>query len=200
MRKRSLTCAGVVLVIAACSSANGPSGDPDDPGGLPSGDWECAANDGVTQCERAGTADRRNYTCSSGDADCPPTGAAEGDDWACIAEETETHCREVVADETMASLMPTDCAIPSWKTHFCQLVDAELTSRGIDYSVRCDLLADQLQLSPLRSDACTELVDQLELESWTEAAYAGCTAPLSQVITAWCYNTNLQLSEAAVCD
>ena len=63
-----------------------------------------------------------------------------------------------------------------------------------------DALADQLQLEPLSSTACNELVDQIELESWTDAAYTGCADALSSEITAWCYNTNLQLSSAGVCD
>jgi len=193
---------GPFLALVACSTAIGPGGDPNDPPGDPSpegGDWECATADEITQCERAGTGERQSYTCTAGEAGCPPSGSADGEDWACIAEETETKCREVAAETVTASMRPTDCDVPAWKTFFCQLADAQLAAHGIDYTMPCDALADQLQLEPLSSGACNELVDQLELESWTEAAYAGCTGALSQAITAWCYNTNLMLSGAAVC-
>ena len=204
MTSTRLACAKVLWVaLAACSSTDGGGGDPDDPGGSSSttvDDWECVASDDVTQCERAGGGVRQNYTCSSGEPDCPPSGAADGEDWACIVEETETLCREVVPNPTTAAERPADCDVPAWKAYFCKLGDEQLTERGSSYRIDCDLLADQLTLEPLPSGACNELVDQLELESWTEAAYAGCTAQLSDEITAWCYNTNLQLSQASACE
>ena len=190
-----------LLILVGCASGTGhdehqPSPSPTP---TPSPDeqaWDCEIDDGATQCTAlTGEESHESYTCSAGDDRCPPT----GDAWACIAEHETVTCREVVPDESMAAMRPADCAIADWKVFFCQIAQLEIDDAGFDHTFDCGLLQDQLQLQPLPSPNCDEVVNPLELKSWTEAAYAGCSGALSEEITAWCYNTNLMLSQAGVC-
>jgi hypothetical protein len=155
------------------------------------------------ECNRPTDPDMNySYTCSSaaeeGDI-CPPPGSAPTDEWACIAGHGTLSCRQVVENQTLPAMRPTDCSVPDWKVYFCQLAEVKLAAYGYDTPLDCAALEDTLTLVPLPSSDCMDLVHELELESWTEAAYANCAGALSQEITAWCYNTNLQLSQAGAC-
>jgi hypothetical protein len=190
----------MLIWVSACAGGVDHDGHEPGPTPAPSGDeagWECAMENGAMQC--TSTVDdtaHDAYTCSAGEEGCPPGGA----DWACIAGHGVVSCRDVVSTETMTAMRPTDCNVADWKAFFCQIAQLKIEEHGFEYTLDCNDLQDQLQLQPLPSPNCDEVVNPLELESWTEAAYASCSGALSQEITAWCYNTNLVLSNAGVCD